>query len=1344
MHMKILEEVDLDSCLAYHIWRYTCYQGPYNPINDHLDMTTVRQCITLALPLAPSDILAHAFEVIFDICAADKRDRCHTGMLLRLLLEEYLVERHERMVSLVAMADVALGVAQTSSLTVGQVGVLVKTFFPSCPMGYNATALALSREAMRVHPEGLVDSNSLRVAVEESNIMCHQLITHLLHPGRACSLAASEGFDALMGVLKNSIDVNREGGDSTRYLSLLSSTTVLERILTYDRGNPTPLCGSLQQLLKLYAESLLAVAQTALYVNRGCRGEGSGLLGTADRKVMETTKAALASMLTIIKHFLHHTFLILSLPAMNIPPPRGMFPPPMPPPGAGGFIPPPPFMGLPGSFGIGGSGMTLNGVPAGVVAPAKRSKHKVKAKGQLRRAGGKIWADPSLSEWPNDDFRIFCGDLGNEVTDELLLNSFKQYRSLQMAKIVRDKRSGKSKGYGFLSFRDPEDMIKALKEMNHKYVGNRPITLKRSKWKDKNIDSSRNKKNPLDFHELIPQRCKNLQKFKKLKKTRTDELSGEFDTSERPIDGSVSSRRAVASEGQMSTSSSVAAHGHNDTKEYGRRLEELYAAEGDEIMRAKVPQFMERYSSCPALFFRLVKDKFERISNGRRDAAPVATSVGDQAVADGDPMDILMGDSGADEEMAAAFTEDFKGDPALLVKQETSKATVAVQQTSKKKRGTLPPLDASEYDVFKRYFNGLRSEEGRMYTLPSSTMPEKCVACKVEGHTVGNCPYRRCTKCGEMGHADAEGCQDKGAGTDEQVEKLAGFVTTERYVTGGMSVDLSPGNKQSVVEEEVAIVLGKGTSAVSKDEAAFVLDSLRCTTCGGRGHGLYCKAKRFGLWERPSKSALLGGVDKPSASHHRHSSESRPKKAEEEEDTKSRTREKRKRASSRSRSRRSRTHDSRTARRRESSERHHTRSPERRSERGGTKDDKSGLPKPGGSFFANLPPVRDDRSQQQQHRRSYMRKGVAEGKSAAAVGDSRWAGVGTDVAAESSGGHREWESYGRGYHRGGDYHKKQSSTAGKDEFGRALTLRSREESLRENYGRQREEPAGRKRGIAFGAGGGRSDRDYGGSSRNAWEGSAFQQDDLTSWTRRGDEATRVIDDEASNLNARLIEVDITDLDGRRKVVLLTPGSTMSDLVEWYAARAPDPSKVRVVDVNSGVDYGNREVTVKRLADNQLGRNDQVADINLFMIVDGKDDLPLYSADISSLVGRRDDSPHLDQFVMHSSLDVIDEVMWTTTDNFFPMVDRFNDFLISAFVGASNVRFLLLHRHASVRSPQQLEQDVQNIRTFFQEVHQLFVKVQMNPLYGLKTTGGRQVRCRHFDSAVKELGRRLLL
>lgn len=65
-----------------------------------------------------------------------------------------------------------------------------------------------------------------------------------------------------------------------------------------------------------------------------------------------------------------------------------------------------------------------------------------------------------------DDFRIFCGDLGNDVTDEMLVRVFGKYPSFQKAKVVRDKRTNKTKGFGFVSFKDPQDFIKAMKEMN--------------------------------------------------------------------------------------------------------------------------------------------------------------------------------------------------------------------------------------------------------------------------------------------------------------------------------------------------------------------------------------------------------------------------------------------------------------------------------------------------------------------------------------------------------------------------------------------------------------------------------------------------------------------------------------------------------------------------------------------------------------------------------------------------------------------------------------------------------------------------------------------------------------
>uniref|UniRef100_A0A1I7TWK6 RNA-binding protein 42 n=1 Tax=Caenorhabditis tropicalis TaxID=1561998 RepID=A0A1I7TWK6_9PELO len=98
------------------------------------------------------------------------------------------------------------------------------------------------------------------------------------------------------------------------------------------------------------------------------------------------------------------------------------------------------------------------------------------------------------TEWDENDFRVFCGDLGNEVSDELLAKAFRKYPSFQKAKVVRESRTNKSKGYGFVSFRDSEDYVRAMREMDGKYVGNRPIKLRKSAWKERNIDVIKQKR----------------------------------------------------------------------------------------------------------------------------------------------------------------------------------------------------------------------------------------------------------------------------------------------------------------------------------------------------------------------------------------------------------------------------------------------------------------------------------------------------------------------------------------------------------------------------------------------------------------------------------------------------------------------------------------------------------------------------------------------------------------------------------------------------------------------------------------------------------------------------------
>lgn len=46
--------------------------------------------------------------------------------------------------------------------------------------------------------------------------------------------------------------------------------------------------------------------------------------------------------------------------------------------------------------------------------------------------------------------------------------------------MVRDKRTTKSKGYGFVSFSDGDEYFAAGRDMQGKYIGSHPVLLKRS------------------------------------------------------------------------------------------------------------------------------------------------------------------------------------------------------------------------------------------------------------------------------------------------------------------------------------------------------------------------------------------------------------------------------------------------------------------------------------------------------------------------------------------------------------------------------------------------------------------------------------------------------------------------------------------------------------------------------------------------------------------------------------------------------------------------------------------------------------------------------------------------
>ncbi|KAF9879947.1 hypothetical protein CkaCkLH20_02758 [Colletotrichum karsti] len=138
--------------------------------------------------------------------------------------------------------------------------------------------------------------------------------------------------------------------------------------------------------------------------------------------------------------------------------------------------------------------------PAAAAAAANAPPERKKT--VVREGGGKKWTDDTLAEWDPSHLRLFVGNLAGEVTDDSLLKAFSRWKSVQKARVIRDKRTAKSKGYGFVAFSDADDFFQAAKEMNGKYIQSHPVVVRKANTeikitnvKDKDHHNNRNKKN---------------------------------------------------------------------------------------------------------------------------------------------------------------------------------------------------------------------------------------------------------------------------------------------------------------------------------------------------------------------------------------------------------------------------------------------------------------------------------------------------------------------------------------------------------------------------------------------------------------------------------------------------------------------------------------------------------------------------------------------------------------------------------------------------------------------------------------------------------------------------------
>ncbi|TPX74412.1 hypothetical protein CcCBS67573_g04327 [Chytriomyces confervae] len=119
---------------------------------------------------------------------------------------------------------------------------------------------------------------------------------------------------------------------------------------------------------------------------------------------------------------------------------------------------------------------------------------------------------------------------------------------------------------------------------------------------------------------------------------------------------------------------------------------------------------------------------------------------------------------------------------------------------------------------------------------------------------------------------------------------------------------------------------------------------------------------------------------------------------------------------------------------------------------------------------------------------------------------------------------------------------------------------------------------------------------------------------------------------------------------------------------------------------------------------------------LYFCIVGTRDNPIYelelptttSAPPTAAAKKEAEHNHLSQFIVHSALDIVEESMWATNQMYLKVVDRFNEHHVSAYVTPSGVplqgaKFMLVHDAVGG-----------DVRSFFVDVHELYVKVLLNP------------------------------
>jgi RNA recognition motif-containing protein len=73
--------------------------------------------------------------------------------------------------------------------------------------------------------------------------------------------------------------------------------------------------------------------------------------------------------------------------------------------------------------------------------------------------------------------KLYVGNLAYSMSDEALLQAFAEFGDVTSAKVMMDRDSGRSKGFGFVEMGSPSAAQAAIRGMNGKSVDGRALVV---------------------------------------------------------------------------------------------------------------------------------------------------------------------------------------------------------------------------------------------------------------------------------------------------------------------------------------------------------------------------------------------------------------------------------------------------------------------------------------------------------------------------------------------------------------------------------------------------------------------------------------------------------------------------------------------------------------------------------------------------------------------------------------------------------------------------------------------------------------------------------------------------